>query len=394
VVDRDWVVVGATPEDMRELGYKPVGKDFPVFINMETGEEYALARTERKTARGYQGFSFNTSPDITLEDDLLRRDLTINAIAESSDGKIFDPFNGQADLKAGVLRHVSPAFLEDPVRVLRVARFAARFNFTVAPETMELMSEMVNNGEVDALVAERVWGELSKSLITDHPERFIEVLRECGALAKVIPEVDNLFGIPQRKDYHPEIDTGIHTIMVMQQAAKLSQEPMVRFAAMTHDLGKATTPESVLPSHHGHEKRGVPLIEGLCERLRVPSKYRDLACVVSEYHLHMHKLNELKDSTILKLLESTGSLRNQDRAEHFVLTCEADSRGRTGLEDRDYPQKEQFLGLLAAANSVNTGEIAKQVSSRESKNTGKEIKNTIAKARQSAISDFRKQLQN
>lgn len=386
VADRDWVVVGATPEDMQKLGYKPVGKDFPVFINMETGEEYALARTERKTARGYQGFSFNTSPDITLEDDLQRRDLTINAIAEANDGTIIDPFNGQQDLKDGILRHVSPAFVEDPVRVLRVARFAARFNFTVAPETMQLMQEMVENGEVDALVAERIWGELSKTLQTRHPSRFLEILRECGALAKVIPEINELFGIPQKKEYHPEIDTGVHTLMVVEQAAKLSDDPMIRFAAMVHDLGKALTPSDILPSHIGHEKAGLPLVKQLCQRLRVPTKYKELALVVCEYHLHMHKLTELKPKTVLKLLESTGSLRSQERAEQFTLCCEADSRGRTGLENRPYPQRQLFLDFLAAANSVDSADIAKSIGKS---GDGKAIKNAIARARQQAIAKLR-----
>jgi tRNA nucleotidyltransferase (CCA-adding enzyme) len=384
VVDRDWVVVGATPEEMADLGYKPVGKDFPVFIKPESGEEYALARTERKTAKGYQGFAFNTSADITLEDDLERRDLTINAIAKSSSGEITDPFNGIADIEAGILRHVSDAFLEDPVRILRVARFAARFDFAVAPETMTLMKAMVSNGEVDALVAERVWGEFHKALKTNHPARFIEILRECGALSVVLPEIDVLFGIPQRKEYHPEIDTGIHTLMVLEQASKLSAEPLVRFAALVHDLGKAKTPQENWPAHHGHENLGVPVIKDLCNRLRVPSKFNDLACVVSQYHLHMHKLDELKNSTILKLLESTGSLRNPERAEHFTLACEADARGRTGLEDREYPQKQQFQRYLDAANSVNSGEIAKTAGS------GEAIKNAIARARQKAIAECRK----
>ncbi len=383
VVDRDWVVVGATPEEMVELGYKPVGKDFPVFIKPQSGEEYALARTERKTAKGYQGFSFNTSPDITLEDDLARRDLTINAIAQASNGEIIDPFNGQADLQAGILRHVSDAFVEDPVRILRVARFAARFNFTIAEDTQALMRTMTDNGEVDALVAERVWGEFHKALISDQPWLFISVLRDCGALAKILPEIDVLFGIPQRKEYHPEIDTGIHTLMVIEQATKISKEPLVRFAALLHDLGKAKTPVDKWPTHHGHELLGVPVIKSLCDRLRVPSKFRDLACVVSEYHLHMHRLNELKDSTILKMLEATGSLRNSERALHLSQVCEADARGRTGLENSDYPQSQQFLQLVEAANSINSGEIAKNAGS------GQEIKAAIKRARTEAIKRVR-----
>ena len=384
VADRDWVVVGATPQEMVELGYKPVGKDFPVFIKPQSGEEYALARTERKTAKGYQGFAFNTSPDITLEDDLARRDLTINAIAQASNGEIIDPFNGQADLQAGLLRHVSDAFVEDPVRVLRVARFAARFNFTIAEETQALMRTMTDNGEVDALVAERVWGEFHKALTSDQPWLFISVLRDCGALAKILPEIDVLFGIPQRKEYHPEIDTGIHTLMATEQATKISKEPLVRFAALLHDLGKAKTPADKWPTHHGHELLGVPVIKSFCDRLRVPSKFRDLACVVSEYHLHMHRLNELKDSTILKMLEATGSLRSSERALHFSQVCEADARGRTGLENRDYPQSQQFLQLVEAANSINSGEIAKSAGS------GQEIKEAIKRARIQIIKQTRK----
>lgn len=383
VVDRDWVVVGTTPEHMIKSGFKPVGKDFPVFIKPDSGEEYALARTERKTAKGYQGFAFNTSPDITLEDDLSRRDLTINAIAQATDGTVIDPFNGQDDLQFGILRHVSEAFIEDPVRILRVARFAARFDFTVAPETMELMKSMSANGEVDALVAERVWSEFHKALLTNHPRKFIEILRECGALKKILPEIDDLFGIPQPEQHHPEIDTGIHTLMVLEQACKISNEPMVRFAALMHDLGKAKTPSSGWPRHIGHEKLGVSVIKELCLRLRIPSKFRELACIVSEFHLKMHCLNELKNSTILKLLESTGSLRNEQRALHFVLCCEADAKGRTGFENREYPQKELFFDYLKAANSVNSQAIAKQY------DNGLAIKEAIRRERIKAIATIR-----
>ncbi len=386
IADRDWVVVGSTPEAMNKLGYKAVGKDFPVFIDVSTGEEYALARTERKTARGYQGFAFNTSPDITVEDDLQRRDITINAMAIDADNNIIDPFGGQADLQQGIIRHVSDAFLEDPVRILRAARFAARFNFTIADETMSLMKEMVSNGEVDALVAERVWGEMSKAFKTKHPQRFIQVLRDCGALARVLPEVDALFGVPQRKDYHPEVDTGIHTLMVIEQATRLSEDPLVRFAAMTHDLGKGVTPKEILPSHHGHEQAGVPIIESLCERLRIPSKYRELATIVSEHHLRMHKLAELKTTSLLKVLEKTGSLRDPKRAEQFVLTCEADARGRTGLENRDYPQAAMFHQFVKAALSVNSKAIAQQYDS------GEKIKEAIRRARLEAIAKVKAQL--
>ena len=356
--DRDWVVVGSTPEQMVELGFEPVGKDFPVFIHKPTGEEYALARTERKTARGYQGFQFNTSPEISLEDDLERRDLTINAIAEDSDGNIVDPFNGRADLESGVLRHVSEAFVEDPVRILRVARFAARFDFTVANETLELMRTMVSNSEVDALVPERVWQEMHKALLTDRPQRFFEVLRDCGALSRVLPEIDDLFGIPQTAKYHPEIDTGIHTMMVIEQATKLTVDPQVRFAALVHDLGKAVTPKEILPSHTGHEKGGLAIIDALCERLRVPKKYRSLALVVAEYHLHMHKMFELKASTVFNMLHKTRALMDDERAKQVALCCIADARGRTGFENRAYEQADLFLEFQQAAKAVDAGAIA------------------------------------
>jgi len=388
VTDRDWVVVGASPEQMIDKGFKPVGKDFPVFIKPSTGEEYALARTERKTAKGYQGFSFNTSPDITLEEDLSRRDLTINAMAQDENGEIIDPFQGQADLKNGVLRHVSDAFVEDPVRILRVARFAAKFNFDVDDSTLELMQTMTSNGEVDALVPERVWSEMHKALLTKHPSKFIETLRACGALAKILPEIDDLFGVPQPPKHHPEIDTGVHTLMALEQACKLSDDPLVRFGALVHDLGKAKTPEDVLPRHIGHEKAGVPVIKALCQRLRIPTKFRELACIVSEYHLHMHKMEELKSSTVLKMLESTGSLRNPERAKQFALVCEADARGRTGFENRDYPQSALFFQLLEAANSVNTEQVAKSIEPCE--NQGLKIKEAIQRARISAIKQIKK----
>jgi len=332
--DRDWVVVGSTPKEMVDQGYEPVGKDFPVFINKATGDEYALARTERKTAKGYQGFEFNASPEITLEQDLERRDLTINAMAETSDGELIDMHGGQQDLADGIIRHVSDAFLEDPVRILRAARFAARFGFTIAPETLSLMSEMVANGEVDALVPERVWAEMKKALATDSPQVFFEVLRECDALARVLPEIDELFGIPQTAKYHPEIDTGIHTLMVVEQAAKLSKDLLVRFASLVHDLGKAKTPAEILPSHKGHELGGLPIIKQLCERLRIPKKYQSLALAVSEYHLHMHKMFELRPQTVLKMLEKTRSLMDDERTMQIANCCIADARGRTGFESR------------------------------------------------------------
>lgn len=375
VYDRDWVVVGATPEQMVELGYEPVGKDFPVFIDKKTGEEHALARTERKTAKGYQGFQFSTSQDITLEDDLARRDLTVNAMAETEDGDLVDPFNGQADLKAGVLRHVSDAFLEDPVRILRAARFAARFRFELAPETMALMKTMVSNGEVDALVPERVWAETYKALKTDSPQLFFKILRDCGALERIMPEIDALFGVPQTAKYHPEIDTGIHTLMVVEQAAKLTPDTMVRFSALVHDLGKGVTPEDVLPSHRGHELAGLPLIRQFCERLKVPKKYQSLALAVGEYHLHMHKMYELKAQTVLKMLEKTRSLMDDERAQQIALSCTADARGRTGFEQRDYSQADLYIKFQQAAKDVNAGEIASKYSD------GEEIQQAIRLAR-------------
>lgn len=384
VHDRDWVVIGATPQDMIDKGYEPVGKDFPVFINKQTGEEYALARTERKTAKGYQGFQFNASPEITLEEDLARRDLTINAMAEDADGNLIDPYNGMADLQARTLRHVSDAFLEDPVRILRAARFAARFEFSIAPETLSLMTEMVNNGEVDALVAERVWAEMRKALDSAAPQIFFQVLRDCGALRRILPEIDALFGVPQTAKYHPEIDSGVHTLMVVEQAARLTDDTIVRFAALLHDLGKAVTPQEILPSHRGHEKAGLPIINSLCERLRVPKKYQSLALAVAEYHLHMHKMFELRPTTILTMLEKTRSLGDTARAEQIAKCCIADARGRTGFENREYSQASQFLKYQQAANGVNGGAIAKDCAAR-GHSDGLQIKRAIHDARIEAI---------
>jgi tRNA nucleotidyltransferase (CCA-adding enzyme) len=384
--DKDWVVVGATPEMMVEEGYEPVGKDFPVFINKQTGEEYALARTERKTAKGYQGFAFNASQEITLEQDLERRDLTINAMAQDTEGNLIDFHNGQADLTAGVIRHVSDAFLEDPVRILRAARFAARFGFTIAAETLSLMKEMVANGEVDALVPERVWAEMHKALLTSSPQIFFQVLRDCGALARILPEIDDLFGVPQTAKYHPEIDTGIHTLMVVEQAAKLTKDPLVRFASLVHDLGKAVTPADILPSHRGHELGGLPIIRSLCERLRIPKKFQSLALAVAEYHLHMHKMFELKAQTILKMLEKTRSLMDDERAQQVAMCCIADAKGRTGLEDRDYPQSVLYIKFQQAAKSVNGGEIAK------GHNDGEKIQKAIHDARIIKIKQVRNEL--
>lgn len=358
--DRDWVVVGATPAEMLAQGFRPVGKDFPVFLHPQTGEEYALARTERKTAPGYHGFEFHADPSVTLEEDLRRRDLTINAMAEASDGSIIDPFGGRDDLNNGRLRHVSPAFAEDPVRILRLARYAARYarwGFRVAHSTNQLMQEMVASGEVDALVPERVWQELSRALTEATPARFFEVLRGCGALGRIFPELEQLFGVPQPKQHHPEEDTGVHTLMVLEQAARLSPQPQVRFAALVHDLGKGTTPREEWPRHIAHEHRGVALVEQLCERLRVPADYRDLALLVTRYHGVYHRAEELRASTLLELLEHLDAFRRPQRVEQFLLACEADSRGRPGFEAQDFVQPGLIREALHIANSVAVSEV-------------------------------------
>jgi tRNA nucleotidyltransferase (CCA-adding enzyme) len=360
VQDRDWVVVGSTPEKMVAQGFQPVGKDFPVFLHPETHEEYALARTERKTARGYQGFAVYAAPDVTLEQDLLRRDFTINAIAEDADGRLIDPHNGVADLRAGILRHVSEAFGEDPVRILRAARFAARFGFTVAPETLELMRGMVDSGEVDALVAERVWQELARGLMEKKPSRFFETLRSCGALAKIIPEVDALFGVPQPEKYHPEIDCGIHTLLVVDDAAQHDYTLETRYAALTHDLGKGNTPKDILPRHTGHELRSVGLVKQLSERLRASGECRDLALLAARYHGDIHRARELRAETIIKLFQSTDAWRRPERFAHLLQACAADARGRIGHAQDAYPQEDYLLQLLAVARAVDAGEIAKQ----------------------------------
>ncbi len=382
VKERDWVVVGSTPEAMLAQGYRQVGKDFPVFLHPETSEEYALARTERKTAPGYHGFAIHASADVTLEEDLLRRDLTINAIAQNNDGSLIDPFNGQQDLQDRVLRHVSPAFAEDPVRILRLARFAARFahlNFTVADETMQLMRAMVEAGEVDALVAERVWAELDKALAEQTPSRFFEVLRECGALAKLFPEIDALFGVPQPPKHHPEIDTGLHTMMVLQQAVRLSEDKSVRFAALVHDLGKGTTPKNEWPKHHCHEQRGVNLVKALCERFRVPNEHKELALLVTQYHGKYHRAEEMRPETILRLLEDCDALRRPERFELFLLACEADSRGRPGFETQHYIQVDILKAAHEAARSVTAQPFVAQGLK------GQEIKEAMQKARRQAI---------
>lgn len=352
----DWVVVGSTPEEMLALGYQQVGKDFPVFLHPQTHDEYALARTERKTAPGYTGFAVHASKEVTLEEDLVRRDLTINAMAEDENGGIIDPFNGRNDLDAGLLKHISPAFSEDPVRILRIARFAARYarwGFHVAHSTNALMRDMVNNGEVDALVPERVWAETEKALAEEHPERYFEVLRGCAALQRIFPEIDALFGVPQPEKHHAEIDSGIHVMMVLQQACRISDDKQVRFAALTHDLGKATTPEEVLPSHHGHEDRGVALVKKLCIRIKAPNEYRDLAVITARYHTHCHRAFELKPATLLKTLQGLDAFRRPQRFEQFLLACTADARGRKGCSEDNYPQADLFRRSLAACLDIN-----------------------------------------
>ncbi len=358
VQDRDWVVVGSTPEEMTARGFKPVGSDFPVFLHPDTHEEYALARTERKIAQGYKGFTVYASPDVTLEQDLMRRDFTINAIAQDADGNLIDPYNGQADLKTGILRHVSDAFAEDPVRILRGARFAARFGFTFAPETLVLMRSMVDNGEVDALVAERVWQELARGLMEKTPSRFFSTLRECGALKKILPEVEDLFGVPQPAHYHPEIDCGVHVLKVVDDTARHERSLEVRFAALGHDLGKATTPDDTLPRHIGHESRSVDLLRKLCERLRVPGECRDLALLAAKYHSHVHRARELRADTIVKLFDNCDLWRRPERFVQILQVCESDARGRTGHENDDYPQSAYMLDCARAAQAVNAGELA------------------------------------
>ena len=385
VIDRDWCVVGATPEQMLEKGFKPVGKDFPVFLHPKTGEEYALARTERKTASGYHGFAFNTSPDVTIEEDLSRRDLTINAMAQDEHGNIIDPFNGLQDLNDRLLRHVSDAFVEDPVRILRAARFAARFHhlgFTIAPATITRMQEIVAAGETDELVPDRVWKETQKALTGRDARVFFENLRACGALAVVYPEIDVLFGIPQPEKWHPEIDTGLHTMMVLDQAEQLSDALDVRFACLVHDLGKGNTDKAKLPNHPGHERRSTKLIEKLAKRLPIPRDCRELAMVVAEFHTHCHRAFELRDSTLLKVLERSDAFRRAERFEIFLLACEADARGRTGFEDRPYEQADYLRDVFAAANSVDAGAVAATTS-------GPAIPEAIRQARLAAIRAFR-----
>lgn len=384
VNDHDWVVVGATPQEMIAGGYLPVGKDFPVFLHPQTREEYALARTERKTARGYHGFAFHAEPNVTLEQDLARRDLTINAIAQDEHGNLVDPFGGRADLKKRVLRHVTVAFREDPVRILRVARFAARFaDFSLAPETRALMREMVEAGEVDALVAERVWQELARGLMEDKPSRMFEVLRGCGALARLLPEVERLWGVPQRADYHPEVDTGVHLMMVMDMSARLKATLPVRFACLTHDLGKGTTPAEILPRHIGHEERSARLLKKVCERLRVPTECRELADVVAREHGNIHRSEEFGAAALVRLLERCDAFRKPQRFDQVLLACECDARGRLGMEEQPYPQRPRLLAALEAAQSVVTHEIAAEAQERQL--DGPRIGEMIHKARVKAV---------
>ncbi|HFD13171.1 MAG TPA: multifunctional CCA addition/repair protein [Crenotrichaceae bacterium] len=364
VKEHDWVVVGSTAEHMLAQGFQPVGKDFPVFLHPQTHEEYALARTERKTAPGYKGFSIHADPSVSLEQDLLRRDLTINAIAKDDCGQLIDPYGGRKDLDARVLRHVSEAFAEDPVRILRVARFAARYahlGFKVADTTMALMTEMTARGEVDALVAERVWAELVKALSERTPQQFFLVLRECNALERLFPELDALFGVPQPARYHPEIDTGVHTMMSLEQAARLSDRPVVRFAALMHDIGKGLTPAHILPGHHGHEEAGAKLFETVARRLRMPDQYKRLTTQVIRYHTHCHRAFELKASTLVDTLQALDALRkNNESLELFLLACMADARGRTGLEDREYHQADALRTAQQAALSVDVTPFVEQ----------------------------------
>lgn len=385
VQDRDWVVVGATPEQLAAQGFVPVGRDFPVFLHPVTREEHALARTERKTARGYRGFAVQASPEVTLEEDLARRDLTINAMARDAEGRLIDPHGGQHDLQARVLRHVTPAFAEDPVRILRLARFAARFaDFSVAPETQALMCEMVQAGEVDALVPERVWQELSRGLMAPRPSRMFEVLRDCGALRRLLPEVDRLWGVPQSAEHHPEVDTGIHLMMVLDMAARLQAPLTVRFACLGHDLGKGTTPAQVLPRHLGHEERSVRLVRDLCERLRVPNDCRELAELVAREHGHIHRSAELGAAALLRLFERCDALRKPVRFGELLLACECDARGRLGREEAAYPQRERLTQALQRALSVSTAEIAAQAQALGL--TGEHVGQRIRQARVQALS--------
>ena len=397
VNDRDWVVVGSTPEAMSAQGFMPVGKDFPVFLHPQSREEYALARTERKTARGYKGFAVQADPDVTLEEDLARRDLTVNAMAVPESlahalpsawaGQIVDPYNGQRDLQAKLLRHVTHAFAEDPVRILRVARFAARFyEFSVADETMVLMRQMVEDGEVDHLVPERVWQELAKGLMSERPSRMFEVLRECGALQVLLPELNRLWGVPQRPEYHPEVDTGVHMMMVMDMAARLNTPLAVRVACLMHDLGKGTTPADVLPRHIGHEGRSVKLLQKVCDRLRVPTDCKELAEVVAREHGNIHRSADLNAEAVMRLLERCDAIRQPERFAQVLQACECDARGRLGFEEAAYPQAARLLQAQKAALSVETAPIAQAAAAQGLK--GPQIGDQISKARVKAVAAY------
>jgi tRNA nucleotidyltransferase (CCA-adding enzyme) len=383
--DRDWVVVGSTPEAMQALGFRPVGKDFPVFIDPQTGEEVALARTERKSGRGYQGFTVHAAPEVTLEEDLQRRDLTINAIAQAADGRLVDPYGGQADIAAKVLRHVSPAFVEDPVRLLRVARLAARLpDFTVAPETMALLRLMVTNGEVDALVPERVWQELSRGLMAQRPSRMFELLRECGALARLLPEVDRLWGVPQPPEHHPEVDTGLHLMLVLDQCARVDAPLAVRWACLGHDLGKGNTAKAAWPRHIGHEGRSARLARAVGERLKVPTDCKELAEVVAREHGHIHASAALGAGALVRLFDRCDAIRRPERFMLALQACLCDARGRTGLEDRAYPPASRLPVLLEAARSVDTAHAAAQAMAQGKR--GAEIGQVVMAARAAAVS--------
>jgi tRNA nucleotidyltransferase (CCA-adding enzyme) len=360
VLEKDWVVVGETPESMVKQGFRPVGKDFPVFLHPQSHDEYALARTERKTAPGYKGFAVHASPEVSLEQDLIRRDLTINAMAMTQQGQLIDPYGGQQDLENKIFRHISPAFAEDPVRILRVARFAARYKylgFTLAEETRELMQSMVAAGEVDYLVPERVWAELLKGLKEQSPSAFFYILKDCTALEKIFPEINCLFGVPQPEKYHPEIDTGLHSMLCLEQAAQLSTSPEVRFAALVHDLGKGITPKDIWPHHYGHEENGLHVLEKLCARLRVPNSFKTLAMHVMQYHTHCHKAFELRASTLTDVLAMLGAFKTKNTLPEFLLACEADAKGRTGFEHVTYPQAEMIKLAAKSAASIDTSAI-------------------------------------
>jgi tRNA nucleotidyltransferase (CCA-adding enzyme) len=382
--DRDWVVVGATPQQMLEAGFVAVGRDFPVFLHPRTKQEYALARTERKSAPGYHGFAFHAAPDVTLEQDLARRDLTINAMARAADGTLVDPFGGARDLRDRVLRHVGEAFAEDPVRLLRLARFAARFaDFTIAPETHRLLRLLVDEGEVDALVPERVWQELARGLMEPRPGRMLEVLRGCGALARLLPEVERLFGVPQPEAHHPEVDTGVHLLMVLDQCARLDAPLAVRWACLVHDLGKGTTPREQWPRHLGHELRSARLARAVSERLRVPADCRELGDVVAREHGHVHRSGELGPAATLRLLERCDALRRPDRFEQVLLACECDARGRTGLEDRPYPPRARLAAALACVRAVDTAQAAEAAAARGAR--GEQVGQAVRQAREQAL---------